>query len=379
MLQINYREATKTKAMTNIPKTMNAVVLTGHGGMDKLEYRTDVATPTPGPLEVLIKVGACGMNNTDVNTRAGWYSKAVTGATTTDGHARVNDEDPSWGGASITFPRIQGADVCGTVVDVGADVDASLIGKRVMTDCWLRDWDHPLDKTRTGYFGSECDGGYAQYTTIDHRNVAAINSSWSDTELATLSCSYTTAEGMLSRADVRDGEWVLITGASGGVGSALVQLAKRRGARVVALASENKHDTVRTLGADVLLPRSPEQLAVALQNTIGQDTVDVVADVVGGDYFADIIDVLARGGRYTCSGAIAGPMVQLDLRTLYLRDLTFHGSTVVLPNIFRDLVRYIEADEIKPVLAATYPLSEFHAAQTAFVQKQHTGNIVVVP
>lgn len=365
--------------MTTVPKTMNAVVLNGHGGMDKLEYRTDVATPTPGPLDVLIQVGACGMNNTDVNTRAGWYSKAVTVATTGDGHSSVDDEDPSWGGSSITFPRIQGADVCGTVVAVGTDVDASVVGQRVITDCWLRDWDHPLDRTRTGYFGSECDGGFAQYTVIDHRNVATVNSSWSDAELATLSCSYTTAEGMLSRADVGKDDWVLVTGASGGVGSALVQLAKRRGARVVGLASENKHDSVRAFGADALLPRSPEHLAAALQDAIGQDTVDVVADVVGGDYFANLIDILARGGRYTCSGAIAGPMVELDLRTLYLRDLTFTGSTVVPPHIFQDLVSYIEADEIKPALAATYPLSDFHAAQTAFIEKQHTGNIVVVP
>ena len=89
--------------------------------------------------------------------------------------------------------------------------------------------------------------------------------------------------------------------------------------------------------------------------------------------------MIERGGRLTCSGAIAGPIVEFDLRTFYLRDLTFTGSTVISPQITAALVRYIEAGEIKPALAATYPLSELHAAQSAFIEKAHTGNIVVVP
>jgi NADPH:quinone reductase-like Zn-dependent oxidoreductase len=101
--------------------------------------------------------------------------------------------------------------------------------------------------------------------------------------------------------------------------------------------------------------------------------------VVGGPVWPDLVDVLERGGRYTCSGAIAGPMVELDLRTLYLRDLTFTGSTVIDLEVMPNLIGYIERGAIKPVLAATYPLSELRAAQEAFVAKTHTGNIVVVP
>ena len=363
----------------NIAKTMNAIVLTGHGDLDKLVYRTDYPTPQPDEYEVLIRVGACGMNNTDVNTRSGWYSKAVTEATTGDSYSELDSEDPSWGGAAISFPRIQGADACGKVVAVGKSVSRDLVGKRVITDNWLRDWDNPMNRNSTGYFGSECDGGYAEYTVIDHRNVGVIESDLSDAELATFSCSYTTAEGMLSRAQVTEGDVVLVTGASGGVGSALVQLAKRRGARVVGLAAEAKHENVLTLGADAMLPRSPENLADALKQSIAQNTVSVVADIVGGSIFSDAIDVLERGGRYTCSGAIAGPMVDLDLRTLYLRDLTFTGSTVIEPQIFKDVIGYIERNEIKPILAATYPLADFHKAQAVFIEKRHTGNIVVTP
>ena len=361
----------------SLPTTMRAMVLTGHGGLERLELHEDWPVPRPGPREVLIRVAACGLNNTDVNTRTGWYSKSVTERTTGDAHERVDEEDPTWGGAPIVFPRIQGADVCGTVIALGDGADEALLGRRVITDNWLRDWDEPMNRDRTGYFGSERDGGFAGYTTIDQRNVGAIDSDLSDAELATFSCSYTTAEGMLARAAVGAADTVLVTGASGGVGSALVQLAKRRGATVVALASESKHEALAPLGADVLLPRSPERLRETLREAIGRDTVNVVADIVGGEAFPTLIDALARGGRYTCSGAIAGPMVELDLRTFYLRDLTFTGSTVLEPHVFTDLVGYIERGEVRPLLAATWPLAELREAQQAFIDKRHVGNLVV--
>ena len=101
--------------------------------------------------------------------------------------------------------------------------------------------------------------------------------------------------------------------------------------------------------------------------------------MVGGPGWPALIEVLERGGRYTCSGAIAGPVVALDLRTLYMRDLTFTGSTVIDAHVMHDLVGYIEAGKVRPALAATFPLAELHAAQAAFVSKQHTGNIVVIP
>jgi len=355
--------------------TMRAMVTIGHGGLDQLVFHDDWPRPEPAAGEVLVKVGACGLNNTDVNTRSGWYSKTVQDATTGDGYDKVGSEDPSWGGAPVIFPRIQGADVCGEIIAVGEGVSETRIGERVITDNWLRDENNPLDKNKTGYFGSERDGGFAEYTTLPSRNALAIQSDYSDAELATFSCSYSTAEGMLTRAQVTEADTVLVTGASGGVGSALVQLAKLRGARVIALASEAKHNDVTALGADRVLPRAPDHLKSAL----GDDKITVVADIVGGDYWPHLIDCLERGGRYTCSGAIAGPMVTLDLRTFYLRDLTFTGSTVIDLDVTPRLVGYIESGAIKPALAATYPLEELREAQSAFIAKKHTGNIVVCP
>ena len=334
-----------------IPETMKAMVTMGHGDFDMLVWHEDWPVPTAASGEVLIRVGACGLNNTDINTRTGWYSKAVSEATTGGAYDEVGSDDPSWGGAAVTFPRIQGADICGEIVAVGAEVAPARIGERVITDNWLRDPADPLDKERTGYYGSEHDGGFAEYATIPATNALAVDSPLSDAELATFSCSYSTAEGMLTRAAVTAGDTVLVPGASGGVGGAVVQLAKLRGARVIAMASAAKHGDVATLGADV----------------------------VGGAIWPALINVLTRGGRYTCSGAIAGPMVNFDLRTFYLHDLTFTGSTVIDQEVMPRLIGYVEAGKVKPVLAATYALTELHDAQRAFIAKAHTGNIVGCP
>ena len=368
--------------MTDLPKTMAAMVLTGHGGLDKLEYHEDWPVPVPEPGEVLIRVGACGMNNTDINTRTAWYSKTVREGTHAEGGAEgfgeITEEAGGWG-YGLQFPRIQGADVCGQVVALGDGADAALMGRRVLIDTWLRDWDEPMNLDKCGYYGSEMDGGYAQYTTAPARNVHAIESSLPDAELATFATSYVTAENLLHRAGVGEGDRVLVPGASGGVGSALIQLAKRRGATVVALCGEAKAGQVRDAGADWVLPRAPEDLAAALEAATGRAEVDVVADVVGGDLWPRMIEVLCRGGRYTCAGAIAGPIVEFDLRTFYLNDMTFTGATIVPPGMFADLVGYIERGEIRPLLAGTWPLERLHEAQEAFLQKQHVGNFVIVP
>ena len=359
----------------NLPSKMRAMVTMGHGDLDQMVLREDWPRPEPAAGEVLIRVGACGLNNTDVNTRSGWYSKTVTDATTGGAFDEVGEEDPSWGGAPITFPRIQGADVCGQIVAVGNGVDPARIGERVITDGWLRDADDPDDLNKTGYFGSERDGGFAEFTTTPSRNALTISSDMTDAELATFSCSYSTAEGMLTRADASAADTVLVPGASGGVGGALVQLAKRRGARVVAMTSDAKRVQVADLEPDLIISRTPKDLRAAL----GNEKITVVADVVGGPYWPRFIDILERGGRYTCSGAIAGPMVDLDLRTFYLRDLTFTGSTVITPEVMPNLIRYIEGGEIRPLLAVTFPLDLLREAQAAFISKRHAGKIVVIP
>lgn len=365
------------------PRQMRAVVLTGHGGLDKLEVRDDWPAPEAGPGEVLIRVGAAGLNNTDINTRTGWYSRTVREGTTAEGGAggfgEITEEAATWGDRPLRFPRIQGADVCGRIVAVGEGVSEDRIGERVLVESWLRDPADPADRTKAGYFGSERDGGFAAYTTAPAVNAHAIDSPLSDAELATFPCSYSTAEYMLTRVRLAAGETILISGASGGVGSALVQLAKRRGARVIAVVGASKTERVREIGADAVIPRDVADFAGEVKKAVPGGRIEVAADIVGGGGFSSLIDLLTRGGRYVTSGAIAGPLVELDLRTLYLHDLEIHGATVMPRGIFENLVGYIERGEIRPLLAATFPLTAIHKAQETFMSKSYVGKLVVLP
>ena len=357
---------------------MRAAVLVGHGGPEMLQVRNDVPVPMAGSEEVLIAVSACGMNNTDINTRVGWYSKSVTSATSGEGYDASVADDSTWGGSGVQFPRIQGADVVGEVVQAGA-AHAGLVGQRVMVEPWLRDPRDPTDRHKVGYLGSERDGGFAEYAAVPAANVYPVSNELSDAELATFACSSSTAEHMLARIGLATGQRIAVTGASGGVGSALVQLAKRRGAHVVAVAGESKAPQVRDLGADAVIHRTHPAGDVAAAVEANGGPFDAVADIVGGDGFTPWLEALRRGGRYVTSGAIAGPMVSLDLRTIYLADLELYGATVYQPGLFGDVVGYIERGELRPVLGGTFPLEAIHEAQAAFVRKDHFGNLVITP
>ena len=346
--------------MTGQPTHMRAMQLIGHGGPEALRYREDMLVPEPGAGEVLVRVRAAGLNNTDINTRIGWYSKADADAS-----------DASWAGAALSFPRIQGADICGEVVALGQGVATSLLGKRVLVEPCLREArGHALESP--WFIGSECDGGFADYVTVAARHAFPIDSRLSDVELATFPCSYATAENMLTRAKEVAGDTVLITGASGGVGSGAVQLAKARGAHVIAVAHHSKHDALKQIGADKLIPRDENLLAM-----LEESSVDVVLDLVGGDQWPELLDVLRKFGRYAVAGAIAGPIVELDLRTLYLKDQSFFGCTELDSDVFARLVALIERETLTPMVSGTYALRELSAAQAVFLAKQFSGKLVI--
>ena len=358
--------------MSIIPKKMSAVLTTGHGGYEMLEFRKDIKVPSPDSDQVLIKVLGAGINNTDINTRTAWYSKSVK-AETNANHSQGEDDDGSWSGESLEFPIIQGADCYGEIVSVGGDVDAGRIGERVLVrtmqqyavdyrpyECWT--------------MGSECDGAFAEYMLAFSDESFKIESNWSNAELASIPCAYSTAENLLERSDVKEGEVVLITGASGGVGSAAIMLAKRRGARVVAVASEAKARMVQEIGADEVIHREDK-----LIDSIDNESIDVVIDLVAGESWGELLEVLKKGGRYAASGAIAGPIVELDVRTLYLKDLVLIGCTFQDRQVFQNLIGYIERNEIKPLVSKTYPLKDIINAQKDFVSKKYVGKLVLLP
>lgn len=195
---------------------MKAVLLTGHGGLEKLEYREDVPTPEPTRDEVLIEVGAAGINNTDIWTREGAY-----------GAEDDPDKVQGWRREPLKFPRIQGADIAGRIVAVGDGVYEGRINERVIVDNALYDGDEE-GLLSCGIVGSERDGGYAEYVTVPAENAHTVESALSDAELATFPTAYITSLRMLNRVRITQEETILVTGASGGVGTGLVQLAKLR-------------------------------------------------------------------------------------------------------------------------------------------------------
>ena len=357
-----------------LPKRMKAVVTTGNGGYDKLVYG-DADVPVPGPSEVLIRVLAAGINNTDINTRLGWYSASVTAGTggleTAQQSEPVAMRDGGWNGAT-GFPLIQGTDCCGRVVAAGSSVSEDIVGRRILVRPCIQSGGAGAPDMM--WMGSDFDGAFAQFVKVPASEAFAIDCGWSNAELATIPCAYGTAENMLQRAGVKMSDRVLVTGASGGVGSAAVQLAKRRGAHVVATTSPSKIDSVRMLGADTVTERGAKAF-----DALSRHPVDVIIDNVAGDDFGPWMKLLRRGGRYVSSGAIAGPMVHMDWRDIYLNDITLLGCTARDQLVFPNLISYIEQSEIRPLLARTYPLADIVQAQRDFQKKDFIGNLVLIP
>ena len=346
--------------MKSILKTMHAVLLTGHGGLEKLEYKTDIPVPIPKDDEVLVKVSAAGINNTDINTRTAWYSKYKSNV------------GGSWSGVPLKFPRIQGADVCGIIVSTGSKVSKSRINERIIARTMQTDPKNPKSPNMIT-LGSELNGAFAQFVAIRSSETFAVNCKWSDAELGSIPCSYSTAEGLLDRVKL-GAEKIFINGASGGVGSAAIQLAKIRKAHITAQCSSSKNNELKKIGANEIVSREAD-----LIKELGKNKYDVVIDLVAGDKWSQLCEILKPGGRYATAGAIAGPMVNLDVRTLYLKDLTFYGCTYQPVKVFRNLIKYIENGEIKPLVAKTYPLKEIKKAQEDFLLKKHVGKLVLLP
>ncbi|WP_371227744.1 alcohol dehydrogenase catalytic domain-containing protein [Roseovarius sp. 2305UL8-3] len=350
----------------SIPATMSGVYLTHHGGPEALEWRQDIPVPVVGPDDVLVKVLAAGVNNTDINTRIGWYAPEVTGATE---EIDQEVEAGGWGGA-LSFPLIQGGDLCGEVVALGKDVEGFAVGQRVT--CPINQ-PRPTAENPVGFvaLGSEYNGAFAQYCVVAAQDLYDVtNSPLSDVEIAAIPCAFGTAAGLLHRAGVSADSHVLITGASGGVGLAAVQLASKQGARVTGISSPAKADAVIEAGAKATIDRSA---------AIPENSFTHVIDLVAGDVFAALIDALKPGGHYATAGAIGGPMIAADLRRIYLRDITIHGCTYQAPETFGTLIDMVNAGDVRPHISKTYPLSHIHEAQEDFQSKRYPGKLVLRP
>jgi alcohol dehydrogenase len=335
---------------------MCGVTLTRHGGPEALVWREDLPVPRPGAGEVLLRVRAAGVNNTDINTREGWYAAEVTGAA---GETGDGVEAGGWSGA-LRFPLIQGGDLCGEVVAQGPGVTAPALGARVTCPINIP---RPTPDNPVGFvaLGSEIDGAFADYCLMKADDLHDVTDApLSDIEIAAIPCGFGTAMGLLDRAGVAAGQEVLITGASGNV----------MGARVTGIAAPSKAATVMEEGAAEVIARD---------TPLPPDRYHAVIDLVGGPGVAALIDALRPGGQYAVAGAIAGPMIEADLRRIYLRDITLHGCTFQPPHVFARLMEMVRAGEVRPRISATYPLRDIARAQAEFQAKTHTGKLVLLP
>lgn len=336
---------------------MRAAVLTGFGGPDKLVLRDDVPIPVPAAGEVRIRVTACGINNTDIWTRVGAYGSS-SGNNSPVGPKRT----------SIRFPRIQGADIVGVVdqPDPGSDGGALVRGSRVLVDPTI----YPTGGSvmNSDFLGSDRDGGFAEFVVVPSANVHLIDSPLSDAELASFPVAYSTAIQMLDTVRLRAGERLVVTGATGGVGSALVQLGALAGAEVAAITRRSDATPwLRSLGAFSVSATAPSP-----------GSMDVVADVVGGALLSPLLDSLRSGGRYVIAGAIGDYAGTLDLRTMYLNYLTLVGTSLATHENFRRLVSLIEAGRLRPLVDRVFPLEMLREAQAAFESKEFLGKLVMI-
>ena len=348
-----------------IPTTMKAMLLTGHGGPEKLVLDDNWPTPEAGADEVLIRVGACGINNTDIWVREGAY-----------GASDDPDAVASFGDSPLQFPIIQGADISGEIVACGKNVDSNRVGQRVLVDFGI--YAGPGDDIPShDYIGSGRPGGFAEYVAVPAENAHAVETSLSDVELATFCCAYITGEHMLRRARVSEGDKVLVTGASGGVGSGVIQLCRARGAIPYALVGTGKEEAVLSIGAEKTITRTKDNTLQALTELADKEAIDVVIDTVSGPLLPGLIEILKPQGRYATCGAMGGPVAEIDMRRIYLKNLEIHGATQGTRKDFEAVRDYVLSGKIKPLVAKTFGLEELAQAQEEFKKKAFVGKLVI--
>ncbi|TCI53667.1 alcohol dehydrogenase [Exiguobacterium sp. SH1S21] len=344
---------------------MKAVQVIGYGDVDQLQV-VDVPVPTPKDDEVLVRVQACGINNTEIWMREGAYG---------------TDQESGWRPEGVQFPRIPGSDITGEIVGVGNQVDEGMIGRRVVlfpfTSSGADGAEHIAPDM--SFIGSEYDGGYAEYVVWPAELCYDMPLD-SFVDSAVFSVSGLTAWHMNEQIQIRPGETVVVTGASGGVGSLNVQIAAHVfGANVIAIIGDLKGaPKLKALGASHVVSYRSKTLADEILAANG-GPVDAVLDVVGDALFATSLDVLKNGGKFCISGSAGGQRTDLDFRTLYLKHITMYGSVLGTRAEFKAMLQAISSGQIKPVVDRTFPLEEARAAQTYFKQQGKVGKIVLVP
>ena len=327
---------------------MRAIAIRAHGGLDQLELRADWPEPTAGPGQAVVEVRACGLNYLDIFVLHGMP------------------------GLPVEMPRIPGGDISGVVHSVGDGVRREWIGKRVLVD--------PHIKHR-GALGEHGNGGLCERIAVDADNLIAMPDAVTFEQAASLPIAYGTAYRMLiTRGQLKAGELVLILGASGGVGTGCVQIAKNLKARVIACASSaEKLRRLRELGADHVIDYTKEDFSRRAWEISGKQGVDVLVNYTGGDTWVPSLRTLARHGRLLTCGATAGFDPKTDIRYIWRREVNIIGANGWTRQDLESLLIEVERGSIKPIIDRVFPLAESREAMRVMEDREVFGKIIITP
>lgn len=342
---------------------MRAVVFEQFGGVEQLRV-ADVAAPTPGVGEVLVRVRACGLNRLDVLVRGG--------------------KTP----AKVPLPHISGSEVAGEIAELGAGVSGVAIGQRVAVAPYLfcGRCEYCLAGSeeiclRGDILGLMSQGGYAEYVKVPAASVVPLPEGVSFEAAAAVSLATLTAWHMLvTRAQVRPGEDVLVHAAGSGVGSAAIQIAKLAGARVIATAgAAAKLDRARELGADAVINYNEQDFLQEVRRLTNRRGVDVVVEHVGQATWEKSVACLTRNGRLVSCGTTSGTEGRLDLWAFFAKQVQLIGSYGGTRHELAQVLRLVADGRLRPVIHAIYPLEEAATAQQVLESRDFFGKLVLRP
>jgi len=327
---------------------MRAVAIDAHGGLDQVRLRTDWPEPKAGPGQAVVEVKACGLNYLDIFVLQGMP------------------------GLPVTMPRIPGGDIAGVVHSVGAGVAREWVGRRVLIDPHIKPG---------GALGEHANGGLCERIAIEAENLIHMPDAVTFEQAASLPIAYGTAYRMLiTRGRLQAGELVLILGASGGVGTGCVQIAKNLKARVIACASSpEKLRRLKELGADHVIDYTKEDFSKKAWELSGKKGVDVLVNYTGGDTWVPSLRALAKHGRLLTCGATAGFDPKTDIRYIWRREVSIIGANGWTREDLEALLLEVERGSIKPIIDRVFPLAESAEAMRLLQDREVFGKVIVTP
>lgn len=340
---------------------MKAIRFHEFGGPDVLKFE-DIPEPQLRKDQVLIRVKACALNHLDL-----WVRRGLPG---------------------VKLPHINGSDISGTIEQVGDYITDLKAGQRVLLApmVWCGNCAACADGRQNmcrhfTVIGNLVDGGNCEFIAVPRVNVIPIPDGLTYDEAASVPLVFLTAWHMLvSRANLRPGEFVLVLGGGSGVGSAAIQIGKMLGARVIATAGdERKLDQSKELGADYLIDHYKQKITDEVKKITAKAGVDVVLEHVGKATWNESVASLRPGGRLVTCGATTGPEAQFDLRVLFAKQLSFLGSYMGTLGELHEVLRHVFSGRLKSVISKTFPMHEAKAAHEYLEQGHQFGKVVLNP